>query len=150
MEVGLQRGEHGDVQRGIVKKRAVDINGVPIGIPSNNPLMDTRQYEIEFNNGKVEILPANIIAESILSQVDDEGHRQLMMDEIIDHRSTDQAVKKENGYVHNQYNSYKGRMKTIKGWELCVQWKDGYIAWIPLKDTKELKCYLPSFPSRNV
>ena len=137
MEIGLQRGEHGDIQKGIVKKRAVDINGVPIGIPSNNPLMDTRQYEIEFNDGQIEVLPANIIAENILSRVDEESKRQSMMDEIIDHRSSNQAVRKENGYVHNPHNGYKGRRKTTKGWDLCVQWKDGSIAWVPLKDMKD-------------
>ena len=84
----------------------------------------------------MEILPANIIAESIiLSQVEEEGHKQMMLNEIIDHRSTNQ-VKRVDGYVHNPYNNSKGRKKTTKGWELCVQWKDDSLAWIPLKDMK--------------
>ena len=99
--------------------------------------MDTRQFEIEFNDGQVEILPANIIAESILSQVDEDGHKQMMLDEIIDHRSTDQAIKKEDGYIYNPYNESKRRRETTRGWELCVQWKDGSLAWIPLKDMKD-------------
>ena len=83
--------------------------------------MDSRQYKIEFNDGQVEILPANIIAESILSQVDEDGHKQMMLDKIIDHRSTDQAIKKKDGHVYNPYNESKRRKKTIRGWELCVQ-----------------------------
>ena len=73
MEIGLQQRGNDRMEKGVVKRRAVDINGVPIGVPNNNPIMDTRQFEIEFNDGQVEILPANIIAESILSQVDEDG-----------------------------------------------------------------------------
>ena len=40
-------------------------------------------------------MPGNLIAKNILSQVDEEGHRQMMLDEIIDHRSNKNAVKKE-------------------------------------------------------
>ena len=68
------------MKRAVVKRRAVDINGVPIGVPNNNPIMDTRQFEIEFNDGKVEILSANIIAENILSQVDEDSHKQMMLE----------------------------------------------------------------------
>ena len=137
MEVGLQRSGDEHMERAVVKRRVVDINGVPVGVPNNNPMMDTRQFEIEFNDGQVEILPANVIAESILSQVDEDGHKQLMLDEIIDHRSNDQAIKKEDGYVYNPYNKTKRRKKTTRGWQLCVQWKDGSLAWIPLKDMKD-------------
>jgi hypothetical protein len=42
---------------------------------------------------------ANAIAENLLAQVDSEGHRQLMLDEIIDHRVNDTAIKKENGTI---------------------------------------------------
>ena len=32
-----------------------------------------------------EVLTANIISENLLAQVDEEGHRQILLDEIIDH-----------------------------------------------------------------
>ena len=137
LEIGLQRRGNDRMEKKVVKRRAVDVNGVHIGVPNNNPIMDTRQLEIEFNDGQVEILPANIIAESILTQVDEDGHKQMMLDEIIDHRSTDQAIKKEDGYVYNYYIESKRRKKTTRGWELCVQWKDDLLAWIPLKDMKD-------------
>ena len=40
-------------------------------------------YEVEYNDGSLEALSANIIAKNILSQVDENGHRQMMMKEII-------------------------------------------------------------------
>ncbi len=39
---------------------------------------------------------ANVIAECIYSQVDDEGHQYLIMDEIIDYIKTDEAVNEED------------------------------------------------------
>jgi hypothetical protein len=33
-------------------------------------------------NGEVKILTANIIAENLLAQVDEEGHRQMLIKEI--------------------------------------------------------------------
>ena len=37
-------------------------------------------------DGTTEVMTANIIANNILSQVDDEGHCHMMLDKIIDHQ----------------------------------------------------------------
>ena len=79
MEVGLPRGPGGDSQRAVV-------------MASNNPLADTRLYEVEILDGDKEVLSANVITENLLSQIDHEGHRQLMLSEIIDHRRCQDAV----------------------------------------------------------
>ena len=136
MEVGLPRGEDGEIERATVKKRVVDVEGKPVGKPHSNPLLDSSLYEIEYLDGTVEVMSANLIAENILSQVDEEGHRQMMLDEIIDHRSNKHAVKKENGFVINVERNTKRRVMTTKGWELCIQWKDGSTNWVALKDMK--------------
>ena len=39
-----------------------------------NPLLDTSEYLIEFGDGTTKELTANIIAESLFSQIDEEGH----------------------------------------------------------------------------
>ena len=44
-----------------------------------------------------EILSANIIAKNLLAQVDDEGHRQLLLDEIVDHHTNQYAIPWEQG-----------------------------------------------------
>ena len=59
-----------------------------------------------------------------------------MLDEIIDHRTTHEAVKKEDGYIVNLKRGTKRKKMTTVGWELCVQWKDGSSNWITLKDLK--------------
>ena len=62
---------------------------------ANNPLLDSRRYEIEYTNEVTEAFAVNTIAENLLVQVDDQGQRNLMMDEIEDHRETAEAVPKE-------------------------------------------------------
>ena len=46
MELGLNRGEEEGIKFAILKRRAVDEDGTPIEIPSNNTILDIRQYEI--------------------------------------------------------------------------------------------------------
>jgi hypothetical protein len=62
-------------------------------------LLDTREYEIEFPNGSSESYRANLIAENIRSQVDSDGRQFAVIKEIIDHRSSNGAIKKADGYV---------------------------------------------------
>lgn len=136
MEIGLKRDAEGEVHRAVVKRRAVDNEGVPIGVASNNPITDTRQYEVEFLNGEKEILAANILAENILAQVDEEGHRHLLIEEIQMHRTDASAIPKEQGTYRTSSGTIRKKL-TTRGWQFYVLWKDGSGDWIELKDLKE-------------
>ena len=99
--------------------------------------MDSRAYEIEYIDGQVEELTANIIAENLIAQVDEEGRRQMMMDSIADHRTTHEAISKAQGTYTNAYGIER-RKATTRGWELLVEWRDGSSdCWVALKDLKE-------------
>ena len=135
MELGMPRGAEGQLLHARVKRRAVDNDGKPLGVASSNPITDTRLYEIEYMDGSAEVVPANVIAENIMSQVDEEGNRQLMIDEIIDHRSNQDALTHEHAF-YTTSTGRSTRRRTTKGWELCVQWKDGSSHWVALKDLK--------------
>ena len=115
----------------------IDDDVKPVGKPSNNPLLDTRLYEVEYIDGTIETLTANVIAGNLLAQVDQEGHRQLLMDEIIDNRSDNTAIPIEDGYHKNTANNTIRKEITTRGWEICVQWKDGSTDWVALKDLKD-------------
>lgn len=95
-----------------------------------NPIVDTRAYGIEYKDCTTEVLSANIIAECILSQVE-EGHKQLLFQEIIDYQSNQDAIK-----LNDVKASNKAKCKTTKGWDLCLQWKCGQSSWVDLKDIK--------------
>ena len=99
-----------------------------MGTPNDNPILDSRMYEVEYLDGSTEVMAANTIAENIMSQVDDNGNRQLLMDEIIDHRCDESALIKDDihGLSPSQPQAQFPKVpKTTKGWQLCVQWRDG-------------------------
>ena len=72
IEVVLNRGanDESDFQFGKVTKRLRDAEGRPIGTANENPILDTRQYAVEFRDGRSELLSANHIAQNLYSQID--------------------------------------------------------------------------------
>ena len=121
---------------GRVVKRARNPDGELIGREHSNPLLDTSVYEVEFEDGSVEKYNANIIAEHIYSQVDEDGFGRTLLDEIIDHKRDDSAIDRDDGYVRGP-NGSRVPKKTTKGWKLLVRLKDHRTEWFKLKDLKE-------------
>jgi Reverse transcriptase (RNA-dependent DNA polymerase) len=126
----------GAERRGRVTKRARGLDGEPIGTSHANPLFDTREYLIEFTDGSVDRYRANIIAENMYAQVDDEGRQFLLLDEITDHKADNTAIPITDGTVRSANGSTRPKI-TTKGWSFLVQWKDGSSSWEKLKDLKE-------------
>ena len=120
---------------GTVLKRSRGADGELVGNSNPNPLLDTATYEVKFDDGEVDTYTANIIAEHIYSQVDDDGYNYFVFDEIIDHRSDETALFGDDAkYDKGGQKVFK---RTTKGWELCVRWKDGSSSWVKLKDIKD-------------
>jgi hypothetical protein len=117
----------------VARKR--DGEGNPIGTSNTKPLLDTRVYQVAFPNGSTEEYAANIIAENMYAQVDDEGRQFNIMEEIVDHRKDANALTSEDGFVtlHGQQH----HKRTTKGWQMCVKWRDQSTSWEDLKDMKE-------------
>ena len=136
MEVALPKQDEDFPMLAKVTKRLRDKDGLPIGTAHDNPILDTRMYEVEFRDGTKTALAAYYIAENLFFQVDDDGNRQVLLDEIIDHRKNSKAVTQQDAFV-TMRNGSKRRRETTIGWELLVQWKDGSTNWITLKDLKE-------------
>ena len=93
MEVAIDRGDEYP-ELGKVTKRLKDKDGNPIGTANNNPILDTRIYDIEFQDGHTEAISANIIAENLFSQIDEEGRRYAILDQIVDVRTDGTDLKK--------------------------------------------------------
>ncbi len=110
---------HGDTYiLGQVINRSWDDNNHPIGRRHNNPLLDTRQYEVQFANVSMVEYMANIIAENLFSQCDNKGRQHLLFKEIVDHSS---LVAPEDGFITSIYGSWH-KKKTTKG--------VGYLCWV--------------------
>ena len=136
MELSLTHGGEATPQYAKVTKRMRDANGIPIGTANDNPILDMRMYEVEFLDGTKTSLSANYIAEKLFSQVDDDGNRQVLLDEITDHRTNGSHVLQQDAYITTSSGTRR-RRETMAGWELLAQWKDGSMNWIALKDIKE-------------
>ncbi len=65
----------GVLVKGRVRARTRDRDGNPVGRANDNPILDTRSYIINFDDGDQTKLTANIIAESIYSQCDPDGNQ---------------------------------------------------------------------------
>ena len=136
MELAITQGDSLEPRMARVTKRLKDANSLPIGLANENPILDTRMYEAQYLDGEKELLAANSIAENLFAQIDDDGNRQVLMDDIIGHRSNEHAVKQQDAFIVTNTGT-KRRKETTKGWELLIRWKDGMTDWITLKDAKE-------------
>jgi hypothetical protein len=70
---------------GTVRRRARNDEGVIEGTANPNPILDTRTYQVEFDDGELALFSANLIAEHMYQQCDFDGNQYRMMDELIDH-----------------------------------------------------------------
>jgi hypothetical protein len=92
-------------------------------------------YEVEYLDRHKASLAANTITENIFAQIDDEGHRHVLLDDIADHRVDGSELKEEEAFIRSP-NGGKRQKETTKGWEILLQWKDGSTTWESLKDVK--------------
>ena len=74
-------------------------------------------YEVEFRDGTKQSLSANYIAENVFAQVDQDGNRQVLLDEIIDYHTTSKEVKQQGAFITTMIGTNSRRETTI-GWEL--------------------------------
>ncbi len=152
MELALPRdGDGPDYAR--ITKRLRDKDGLPIGTANDNPILDTRIYEVEYLDGHKASLAANAIAENLFAQIDDEGNRFVTFDSIMAHRVDGTETKDEDAFIISS-NGGRRRKETTKGWEILIQWKDGTTTWETLKDVfttnKNLESVQASIASRQV
>jgi len=124
------------VAYGKVTKRATDDKGAGIGTANKNPLLDTREFEIQMDDGTFEKYQANVIAENIYAQTDDEGRETLLLEEIYGHRTDGNAIPISRGYTLNR-NGEQRKKVTTAGWHIKVRWTDGSTDELPLSVVKE-------------
>jgi hypothetical protein len=63
-----------------------------------NPILDTREYEVELPDGATDTFTANLITENLYLQVNGEGNSYSIFSNIVDHKSNGTAVSKDDGF----------------------------------------------------
>ena len=81
-------------------------------------------------------MTANIIEENLTAQVDDNGNRNLLIDKIENHRTTEEAISSAQGTYKTKYVFNRKKRKT-EGWEFYVKRKYGSGGWLSTKEPKD-------------
>ena len=103
-----------------VKKILKDKDGRLIGIASENPILDTRIYEVEYADGYKIAMTSNSIASNLFVQVDRYGQHFVLFDAIIYSRTYITQIKEGDAFIHISNRNMR-RRETTKGWEVCIQ-----------------------------
>ena len=70
--------------QGRLTKRLRDNDGNPIGCANDNPIFDTREYVVTFDDDMEAELAANVVAQHVYAQCDPEGNKYVLLDSLID------------------------------------------------------------------
>jgi hypothetical protein len=106
--------QNGDSRSARVTKRRRTDDGQLCGQRHENPVLDSREYEVEFQDGSLEPFSTNTVVNNMYAQIDPEGKRHRIFSGITDHRNT---VK--------EHQVQPTSHKTTKGWDLLVEWGSG-------------------------
>ena len=86
-------------------------------------------YEVEYCNGYVAEMPANVISENLLAQVEQEGNRFLLIESIIDKipngtqtLQKDKFVIEKSGTKTKIKNNWRmGSLHPMEGWKYYMK-----------------------------
>ena len=79
-----------------------------------NPLLGHSKYLVEFSNDTTKEIYANIITESMFSNVDSKGHHYQILKDITGHFKKENAIEKADGYIKS-HNGNLVPKQTTKG-----------------------------------
>jgi len=71
----------GEMEKARVVLHKWDAKGKLIGTRNPNPILDTCLYEVDYPDGSTKAVAANLIAENLYAQVDEEGRRWISISE---------------------------------------------------------------------
>ena len=101
-----------------------------------NILLNSKLYDVAFDDDDVRQYLANVIAQNMFQQVDKDGYSLTTFNSIINHHKSEDALNKEN----NMVTTKSGRSRPVKsteGWTMEVLFNDDSKQWVPLRILKE-------------
>ena len=82
---------------------------------NNNPILDLRMYEFEYRDGYIAAMSANVIAEKIFAQVDQEGNIFVLIKSIIDTRTDGTQTLQQDAFVITKSGTKQRRIQLNYG-----------------------------------
>jgi hypothetical protein len=102
-----------EIRSGKVVRRKRELDGTAGGRADANSMLDTRNYEIEFPDGRSDEFTTNVIAENMYAQCDIEDRQYNLMEGISDHKTDGHTIEPVDMYI--KYGSNKKVRETTKG-----------------------------------
>ena len=102
-----------------ILRQSLEPTSRSVGCYHKNPILNNLVYDVEFPDGEVKEYSENVIAENLLSQVDEEGFLQSVFDSILEYTKDDSAIEKKDLYFKTRSGKKRTR-KTTCGWKFLV------------------------------
>ena len=122
-EVSMQLNNR--MSTGKVARRYLGPDGRTTGSYGNNPMLNTVVYDVDFPDGSSREYSANVIAENMISQVDDDRFQTRIMDGIVDSKVDIAVACPKSAKFVSRKGGHKRLRCTTKCWKLLVKWKYG-------------------------
>ena len=114
MELTLDRGgDRPEFSR--VKKISKDTNRRSIDVTNDNPILDSRMYEVEYCNGYVAAMEANVIADNLFTKVYQEGNIFVLIKSIIDTRTEGTQILQKNAFIVTKSGTKRRKIELKDG-----------------------------------
>ena len=72
----------------------------------------------------------------MMSQVDSKGHHYQVLTEVTDQTKDGSAIYNVDSFIKSSSGNLHQK-STTRVWKLLVEWKDGSVDWVTLKDLKQ-------------
>ena len=120
-----------------VKRKKQDSSGKPIFKEHSNPILDTRVYELEFPDVRVDEYAFNIIIDNLIDQVDDQGWDIGILEEIVAFRRDPDVDIPTGEQAYTNFNGIHHPVITKTCWDVQVKCRyqatlystQGYTSW---------------------
>ena len=116
----------------IVKKRKLNFKGKPVGSSKLSPILDSRIYELEFFDERIEEYTVNVILENLVEQVKSNDWDTSLFDEIISARKEEKIAIEKGERAFTMVDGIRKPIITYKGWNIQIKWKDRSVSWHPM------------------
>ena len=98
-----------------MKKRLNYSNRIPIGVANDNPILDSIIYEVEYLNGYVVTMAANVISKNLFAQVYQEGNIFVLVESIVDTRTDGTQTLQQDAFVITNSGTKQIKMQLKDG-----------------------------------
>jgi hypothetical protein len=125
----------GVLRQGKVISCKRDADGNTVGRAHDWPILNTRTYDVEFDDGTIAESTANKISECMYAQCNLGGNQYVLLDCFVDFDKLLTAISLADQNI--VMKGHPSKRRNTYGLKICCQWKDGSMTWESLKDLKE-------------